>query len=292
MNYEMIYKLLKYVLQGGIIYLFFKFVPKDPMSDSAILLMASITIFAYAVLENVLNMFHNNDGVLTNAQCDTKCSTKELMTSLPPTTSVPIQEHSATIAKLSELDQKLKQMEESRKVFEDQISKMSFSSNVSSNASVSSESSRSNSSNNDEKVTMNTVAMNTVTMKGVTKNSDGSYMLLPEENKSAKAIGSRAVDDVMSANDELMLASNYTDFTVFPPGNDTFVKGSSYLPPANWYPVPPRPPVCVTEKVCPVCPIYTDGANVNLQDWDSSRRLTPPDNINTDFVMGKLNSGR
>lgn len=261
MNSEIVHKLSKYLVQGIIIYLFFKFVPKDPMSDNEILLITSIIILAYAIIENLYGLFYKQDDVLTHSQCESKCSLKESMTSLPPV----VQENNLVNDKLSELDKKLQQLEADRKAFDEQMSKLSVSSE----------------SNSQQ-----------VTSQGVTKNSDGSYTIIPVENKSAQAVGSRSLDGVMSANDELALASNYVDFTVFPPGNDTFVSGSSYLPPAQWYPVPPRPPACVTEKVCPVCPIYTEGTSVDLQEWDNSRRLTPPDNINTDFVMGKLNSGR
>jgi hypothetical protein len=68
--------------------------------------------------------------------------------------------------------------------------------------------------------------------------------------------------------------------------------GYTFLPPANWYPTPPHPPVCVTEKRCPVCPIFTNGSSTDLKQWNESRRITPPDNIDVDAVTDKLNSGR
>lgn len=260
-NNEIMYKLLKYLVQGAIIYLFFKFVPKEPISDNEILLIASAIILAYAISENFYNIFYPTNGNV-NVSCDTKCNIKEQMTSLPQQTT----QESNVLSKISELDQKLKQLESDRKAFEEQMSISSTQSN------------NSNQSN--------------VVMQGIVKNNDGSYMITPVLNESAKAIGSRSTDGVFDAKKEVALASNYTDFTVFPPANDMFVEGSSYLPPSQWYPVPPRPPVCVTEKVCPVCPVYTEGTNVSLQEWDNSRRITPPDNINVDFITEKLNAGK
>ena len=67
--------------------------------------------------------------------------------------------------------------------------------------------------------------------------------------------------------------------------------GYSYLPPKDWYPQPPFPPVCVTDKQCPVCPVYTTGTPVDVKEWNDSIRITPPDNINTKFIK-KLNAGR
>ena len=68
--------------------------------------------------------------------------------------------------------------------------------------------------------------------------------------------------------------------------------GWSYLPPEKWYPQPPNPPVCVTQKRCPVLPGYTSGAPVDVKEWYSASRITPPDNINTQYVRDRLNAGR
>ena len=90
------------------------------------------------------------------------------------------------------------------------------------------------------------------------------------------------------------MAYNYVDYNSMPVSYDTgsFESGYSFLPPEKWYPVPPHPPVCVTEKKCPVCPVYTNGTNIDLKEWDQSRRITPPDEINVNAIEGKLNSGR
>ena len=89
---------------------------------------------------------------------------------------------------------------------------------------------------------------------------------------------------------------NYSDYHHIPlPDNyesNTFESGYSMLPPEQWYPQPPFPPVCVTDKKCPVCPVYSEGAPANLLDWHESTRITPPDNIKSSYVKEKLNSGR
>jgi hypothetical protein len=68
--------------------------------------------------------------------------------------------------------------------------------------------------------------------------------------------------------------------------------GWNFLPPEKWYPNPPRPPICVTEKRVPTMPVYTDQTTADLKEWHSSRRITPPDLISTDYIGEKLNSGR
>jgi hypothetical protein len=134
--------------------------------------------------------------------------------------------------------------------------------------------------------------LNTIKIKGINKNSDGSYTIIPINNPQTQSIGSRQNNGVMNASDEMSL--NYIDFNTLPNSSSTdiFSPGHSYLPPINWYPTPAHPPVCVTEKQCPVCPVYTEGTNIDLLNWDNSRRISPPDNINTQFIESKLNSGR
>jgi len=126
---------------------------------------------------------------------------------------------------------------------------------------------------------------------GITRNSDGSYTYDIRKDPQIKSIGSRKTDGTMHTTD---IKYNYTDYNVLPPNLNTgsFEAGYSFLPPANWYPVPPHPPVCITEKECPVCPVYTGGTNIELKEWDDSRRVMPPDNINTQYIEEKLNSGR
>ena len=49
--------------------------------------------------------------------------------------------------------------------------------------------------------------------------------------------------------------------------------GYSFMPPKNWYPVPANAPVCISEKKCPVCPVYTNGTYTDLKEWNNSSRI-------------------
>jgi hypothetical protein len=101
---------------------------------------------------------------------------------------------------------------------------------------------------------------------------------------------SRMEDGVMV--DEL----KFTDYNHLPLAsgykNKDYEYGYSFLPPKDWYPQPPRPPVCVTEKRCPVCPSMSSNGVADMKEWDASRRITPPDLIDTEYVSQKLNAGR
>ena len=88
----------------------------------------------------------------------------------------------------------------------------------------------------------------------------------------------------------------YNDYNRLPLSEDTgnmdYEYGYTFMPPEKWYPTPPNPPVCVSEKKCPVCPVYTEGTNLELKQWNDSRRVTQPDNMNVAFIRDKLNTGR
>lgn len=122
---------------------------------------------------------------------------------------------------------------------------------------------------------------------------------LTENTTNTAVATSGSVQEVDSANedesqDESAIIDNemkYTDYNHVPLGNLEYEYGYSFMPPANWYPQPPNPPVCVAEKKCPVCPVYTQGAPVDVKEWNQSRRITPPDRINLKYVKDKLNSG-
>ena len=99
----------------------------------------------------------------------------------------------------------------------------------------------------------------------------------------------RATDGVMATE------TQYTDYNILPvtpEDSKLYEYGYSFLPPEKWFPVPPHPPVCVSEKRCPVCPVTTTGTPVDMKEWNDSRRITPGDVINVDYAREKLNSGR
>lgn len=99
----------------------------------------------------------------------------------------------------------------------------------------------------------------------------------------------RATDGVMQTEVQ------YTDYNILPvtpEDSKLYEYGYSFLPPEKWYPVPPHPPVCVSEKKCAVCPVTTTGSPTDMKEWDASRRITPGDVINIDYARDKLNSGR
>lgn len=67
--------------------------------------------------------------------------------------------------------------------------------------------------------------------------------------------------------------------------------GFTYLSTDKWAPSKMQtPPVCKTEKQCPICPITTSGYPIGLMEFDNSRKVLGPDNININYIKEKLNS--
>ena len=72
--------------------------------------------------------------------------------------------------------------------------------------------------------------------------------------------------------------------------NNTFEYGYAYLNTSKWRVPMYKPPVCKSEDQCKVCPTNTQGYPVDVKEWNRSRKIMPPDNINIEY-LNKLNKG-
>ena len=60
------------------------------------------------------------------------------------------------------------------------------------------------------------------------------------------------------------------------PNKDTFAQyGQSFMPPTSWSVPQKRPPPCIPQKNCPVCPVYTPGAPVDALETTSVGSIMP-----------------
>ncbi len=276
--------LLRYLGQAIIIFCLFKYVPKNPMAASDILLTTIIVLLVYAVFENVYKYYANSDQ---SAKCVEECEKfSEQMTSLPqlpaPSTTQSSTPQSSTTPQSSSTTPPPYTYVPVNVAQASPTTTQTYLKQVDTNI----RSINQSNSYNSQQPNIPSQQM----PDGIQKNPDGSYTYSKKVNPQAISVGSRQIDDVISNESKY----SYIDFNSMPVGNTagTFEYGYSFMPPENWYPVPPHPPVCVTEKTCPVCPVYTNGTNIELKDWNDCRRISPPDNINVDYVTQKLNSGR
>jgi hypothetical protein len=107
-----------------------------------------------------------------------------------------------------------------------------------------------------------------------------------------QSYSSKAPTPQQALNSEL----RYGDYNYIGPLNSGMTNSDyTFVSPNNWYPVPPHPPVCVTNKQCTTCPIMiSDGQDymnwATLADFDKARRFTGNMGINIDYVKNVLNN--
>jgi len=94
-----------------------------------------------------------------------------------------------------------------------------------------------------------------------------------------------------------MRYNQLTDSQIQPLGSNDMTMNNSWendyvlLNTDKWKVPISSPYKCKQEKECPICPSLSSGYPVNLKDFNSSRKIMPPDNINIDYIKDKLNSG-
>ncbi|ATZ80499.1 7tm chemosensory receptor/ankyrin repeat domain-containing protein [Bodo saltans virus] len=252
------YKFLKYILCGLSAYFILQYVAKNKISETDMILISVIVMLLFIIVDYIMNMMSNETD---KTECTSVCSMREHFSQQENHTPITISNVPVSAPTVQPVPAKPQQIDaEYAKV----LASMGQLTNVPSSEQT------------------------FIASDKISRNEDGSYNIKVYHNPQATSVGSRAEDGVL--RNEVQ----YSDYNSLPPNLNTgsFEYGYSFLPPANWYPVPPHPPICVTEKQCPVCPVYTTGTNIDLKEWDSARRITQPDGINVKFVEEKLNSGR
>jgi hypothetical protein len=103
--------------------------------------------------------------------------------------------------------------------------------------------------------------------------------------------GSRYVEGVVINDTEYDTDYNHLPMATGDDSRD-YEYGYSYLPPRDWAPKGQLfPPLCInSDRPNQVYP-YIDAKYTDLLEWNDSIRITPPDNINTNYIK-KVNAGR
>ena len=287
-------KILQYVALTIAIYLVFKYVPSQPLNDKEIIIITVIVALCCILLESIVGPTKKEKEQI----CSTVCANKKIegmtldeisknafgaltqitsqiaptqILSEEKTTQSPVMDYTSI---KNEVD-KLASINQTQMPISDQPSEYEKMKETS------------------EK--MMTTELNKPDVLPSTIDSYYSALYPPTFYKLPKSgnierVGSRAEQDLMRSD------MPYNDYNHIPIPKDYVSTstdyGYSFLPPEKWYPEPPNPPICVTEKRCPVVPLYTTGTNIELKEWDDSRKMLPPDNINTKYVKEVLNAGR
>lgn len=250
----MINKLMSYSLATIAIFMLCKYLPQQSMKTSDIFTIIAVLSLMYILFEQLKILNPNSN--LESCKCD-----------------VPIERFQSQYS-----DGKIQEQEQVS--LDTQIkSKMdTLGVTTSLNSAIDSTVDNVIANMNKQNNTSNETQKQDASSKPVAKNEEGEY------------IGEHVQSGVIT--DEL----KYSNFNHVPIKRDHVTSledyGYSFLPPEKWYPQAPTPPVCVSQQKCTPCPVYTHGSPVDVKEWNASRRVTPPDNINVNYVEEKLNSGR
>jgi hypothetical protein len=114
-----------------------------------------------------------------------------------------------------------------------------------------------------------------------------------ENNKLEKRYSDELSSSIKSDNNWKYNQFNAKNMKSLGEGLQSWDKDYVILNTDKWAPSFNPPPVCKTEKSCPVCPNVQAGYARNyttLREFNSSKKIMNADNINTDYVK-KLNKG-
>ncbi len=275
MNKETFVNLLKYLVLVIVVYSVLKYLPNQHLCDNDLIFSTVIIVLFYILIEQLMNKNKSSEGF---TGCNTVCNRIENMEDIPKAQEMVEVEHKeqhkeVDLLKHNESEQQDHSEPEHQEESKGQEKIMAFKQMLDNLKS---------SVDNLHQTINNTTQTD---LKDVKKHLD-------EKDKKAgiERSGSRDEDGVIY--NEL----GYTDYHHLPLADtydsDSFEYGYSFLPPEKWYPQPPFPPMCVTDKKCPVMPVFTTGTPMDVKEWNESRRVTQPDNIKTKYIKEKLNSGK
>ncbi|XWV26499.1 hypothetical protein QJ857_gp0570 [Tupanvirus soda lake] len=98
-----------------------------------------------------------------------------------------------------------------------------------------------------------------------------------------------AMDRIRSNHKNEMIHTTTHPFNTVPLGTQLY--GYTYLPPENWFRAYERPPVCISEKICAVCPV-ADPSTAGLLEFDSNNNIMGPMGINHRYSKKVLNKDK
>lgn len=265
MNQDLSYTILKYVMLVIVLYALFKSFANAQMDDTDLLYIIVVGVIMYAIIKNLYDSYvllpFNPKTFMNEHMADSNPNPVPVEINTELKTKL-LQEEIKKQEELKKLEE-IKKQEQQRKLQEELLKQ--------------------------EVIRKHQESVDILNKTDyIKRNTDGSYSIKPQINIQTEPTQMKSSDVI---SDELVY--NYVDFNQIPydDSKSNFEYGYSFIPPTNWFPVPTHPPVCVTTRRHNVCAIPTSGTDLNLKEWNSSRRISQPDNINVKYIKEKLNSG-
>ena len=297
MDKNIFMSILKYSLLTLIVYLVLKYLPNQYLNESDLVFITVIIVLFYLLSENVIKIFTKEENFINTSLCNSICDSRmEHMANV-------VQSETPVFNKA--LDDKKKERENDEKDITATLQKEKVMKETLQKEKVMKETiqkedkEEDKEENNDDSSVMDDDEEEEKDEKKEEKKKEkysydeGRNMIMKTHPKPMKGVER---DITRQEAGTIVNEIEYTDYNHLPLADGynvgDFEYGYSFLPPEKWYPEPPFPPLCVSEKRCPVMPSYTTGTPLDVKEWNEARRVTPPDNIKTKYIKEKLNSGR
>lgn len=271
------YKTTRYIILGIIICLIVQMSSNNKLDLRSLLLTSIAIVLAFVLMEAVIDLFSNNDDL--NKKCESVCAVQkehfDMTTNIVDESAVDAEEAVPVQNEENDVkEEKTPVQDVEEPVNQEKLKPRTV---------IFSEEKVNNTLSNEQQKFTYAEMVNSV--------NDGNKLNVNETDMPY------STDDGQNYNglNNGINYAKYQDYNHIPVPKDYTSSyedyGYSFLPPEKWYPQPPNPPICVTDKVCPVCPVFTTGTNIELKQWDNSQEILQPDHINVKYIQDKLNKG-
>ncbi len=293
-------KLVKYGLFVAIIYALLKMIPRQQLSSNDNILIVGILLFVMLIVDNInCEPFADVDSLYkinqTNSSANTSSTTATSSTSAPTYAPAPVYspyipvsdnttpapepildtiglsgDGSSTIPKTT-CDLQLDQI---KKDFEKQIQELKTELSVKGSAGT--ESSTVKYYNQLIRELRSNGILDDVDVKNVTLKLNSKLLTLDEAITSLEKVKEKGIVKDKSVNSDFVYNELPTEF--YAPLGKRIVSDweneYNLLDSTNWQVPMQRPPVCISNEKCKICPKETSPGTSLLKDWDSSRKIT------------------
>lgn len=313
MNYtSLIFKIVRYLAQALAIYLIFRFMPElttgNPntrLNDSDVLIITIIIMLIYILFENLCNFYGEKDSGMTTDEkknfCSSVCSVNhEPMTNMNNN--------------MNNMNNDMNNINNNMNNINNDINKIN--NNMNNNNNINNDLKNINNDMRNIDNDMKNIDNDMKNINNINNNENRCHIkkyyldqmdetdmalikLINERHNNPNFVNClrRIPGDKNNKNisnlENIMSNMNINKNMINDNGDYNHVPtkseytscdyGYSYLPPSQWYPTPPFPPVCIADKKCPVCPVYTTGTPMDVKEWRESCKPFTPDDFATKY---------
>ena len=287
-----IFEILKYIVLVSVIFMILKYLPNQKMNCNDTMLASIIIAMVYLLVEKIIKMCNNKQDSFSSVDkanlCNSVCGGGNINNNIEQMTDIPSNDNPENTPDANNTDIPMNYQDKDQNKDHDYLNNNT---DIPTNDQDKDQNKDHNYLNNNTNIPTNDNTANDYQYQykykikpyqtKVNQEDDGTTLITGPHTKLKYSDGRNKVmitkpsqecnnnNNNIDSDDEAI----YSDYYHLPL-EDTYNKngfeyGYSFLPPEKWYPQPPVPPVCITDKRCPVIPTYTNGSSPDTQNWES-----------------------